>query len=368
MKWVAVVVAAAVAFAGVLAYRHHHRQQVLTQGIARARELARPDNWGGWRDAAQVLEPLVEIDPVRAGAERAHALSVLAADYRDSNAAAEAERLLVEPERASEVPPPASLARAMLALGRGEGGTAVSHASRPGTGAAGKVILGRLALLAGNAAGAASLLGEAVAADPSLPSALAAHGDALRRTGKPEEAHAAYAAALVASPRHPRAAYGMAKLALGGKARPDEAITALQRLLSDGRDTPRNERARAALHLAAIQGRASDRAGAQRTMATLDLSTSERPWMERAVTEEELPRAGYRVVDGAPASLRSASDDDPFVPPPPAPPPPPPRAPTIQDQAKKIIAKPAAKKPAKSKSSKSKSKTSTSKNAKGARP
>ena len=307
--------------AAALLYRAHHRREVLDQGMARARELMRADTWAGYRAASQILEPLVPIDAMEAGALRAQALSMLAADYRDEAAAVDAERLLDAPERSAEIPPAASLARASLAMGRGQAGSAATSAARPGTGAMGRVIQGRVALLAGNPAGAAEFAAEASSSEPGLPAALALQGDALRRTGKAEGARQAYLAALQVSPGHPRAAYGVAKLALSGKARPEEAYPALERILADTAGTPANERGRAALHLAALQGRTGDRAGAQRTLDASGISGADRAWLEKAVAEEELSRTGFRVVDGAPAGLRSASDDDPYVAPPPPPPP-----------------------------------------------
>jgi tetratricopeptide (TPR) repeat protein len=285
---------------------------------------------------------------MEAGSLRAQALAMLAADYRDEAAGVEAERLLDAPERAAEIPSAASLARAALAMGRHEAGSAATSASRSGTGAAGRVVQGRVALFAGNPSGAAEFAAEAVAADPTLPAALALQGDALRRTGKPEAARVAYTAALQASPLHPRAAYGLAKLALSGRAKADEAYPALERILADREGTPSNERGRAALHLAALQGRAGDRAGAQRTLDASGTSGADRAWLEKAVSEEELSRTGFHVVDRAPLGLQSASDDDPYV----APPPPPPEPP-------KVVEKKVAKKaPAKAKASKSGGKTS----------
>jgi hypothetical protein len=322
---VALAGVAIIALAAALLYRSHHRREVLAQGLTRARELMRADTWTGYQSASQVLEPLVAIDAMEAGALRAEALAMLAADYRDEGAAAEAERLLDAPERSAEIPPAASLARAALAMSRRQAGSAAISAARPGTGASGRVIQGRMALLAGNPSGAAELAAEAVAADAALPAALALQGDALRRTGRPEGARQAYLAALQASPTHPRAAYGVAKLALSGKARPEEAFPALERILADGASTPSNERGRAALHLAALQGRAGDRAGALRTLEASGATGADRAWLERAVSEEELSRTGFRVVDGAPAGLLSGSDDDPYVPPPPPPPPEPPK-------------------------------------------
>ncbi len=342
---VALAGVAIIALAAALLYRSHHRREVLAQGLSRARELMRTDTWAGYRAASQVLEPLVAIDAMEAGALRAQALAMLAADYRDEGAAAEAERLLDAPERSAEIPPAASLARAALAMARRQAGSAAISAARPGTGAAGRVIQGRMALLAGNPSGAAELAAEAVADDAALPAALALQGDALRRTGRPEGARQAYLAALQSSPTHPRAAYGLAKLALSGKARPEEAFPALERILADGASTPTNERGRAALHLAALKGRAGDRAGALRTLDASGATGADRAWLERAVSEEELARSGFRVVDGAPPGLLSASDDDPYVPPPPPPPPEPKKVEKKAAVAKKAPAKgkPAAK-------------------------
>jgi hypothetical protein len=353
-----------VALAAALLYRSHHRREVLGKGVTRANELMRTDTWAGYDAAAQVLEPLVAIDAMGAGSLRAQALAMLAADYRDERAAAEAERLLDAPERAAEIPPAASLARAALAMGRREVGSAATSASRAGTGAEGRVIQGRVALLAGNPAGAAEFAAEAVAADPGLPSALALQGDALRRTGKPEAARQSYLAALSASPGHPRAAYGLAKLALSGRARTDDAYPPLERILADRQGTPSNERARAALHLAALQGRAGDRAGAQRTLEASGTSGGDRAWLEKAVADEELSRTGYHVVDRAPPGLRSASDDDPYVPAPP-PPPEPPKVVEKKAPAKKAPAKPKAS--GKSKGAKAPSKSSKSTTSKGAK-
>jgi hypothetical protein len=323
-----------VALASALLYRSHHRREVLAKGMVRAHELMRADTWAGYRSASQVLEPLAAIDAMEAGSLRAWALAMLAADYRDEAAAAEADRLLDQPERSSQVPPSASLARASLAMGRREIGSAATSAARPGTGAEGRVIQGRVALFAGNPSGAAEFASEAVAADPGLPAALALQG-------------LAYLAALQISPNHPRAAFGLAKLALSGKAKADEPFPALERILADREGTPSNERARAALHLAALQGRAGDRAGAQRTLDASGTSGADRAWLEKGVSEEELSRIGYRVVDRAPPGLQSASDDDPYVAPPPPPPPEPPKA---------VVKKAAKKPPAKAKTTASKSK------------
>ncbi len=316
LKVAAVVAVAALSGAAALAYRAHHRKQVLQQGLARARELLYPDTYAGYRDAAQVLLPLVEIDPVEAGSVRAFALAMLNADYRDEKAGREAEGLLVAPDRAPVVPPVAELAHAALALARREVGTASAHASRPGAAVWGATIQGRLALSAANPAGALESLEQALASEPQFPAALALRGDALRRLKRFEAARAAYADALRASPGHARATFGMAKLALGGQAKAEEALPALERLLADKAGTPGNERGRAALHLAALRARLGDRPGAAAAVAAAGVEGADRAWLEKAVTEEELSRTGYRPVAGAPAALQSASDDDPYQPPP----------------------------------------------------
>ncbi len=316
LKVAAVVAVAALAAGSALVYRSHHRKQVLAQGMARARELIYPDTWAGYRDAAAVLEPLVPIDAMEAGSLRAFALAMLYADYRDEAAGQSAEALLLEPERAPVVPPAANLARAALALGRREAGTSLGFASRPDGGVWGATIQGRLALLAGNPALALRPLDDALKANPHFPAALALQGDALRRAKRFELAHEAYAAALAASPNHPRAAYGMAKLALSGKAKPEEAMPALERLIADRSGTPPNERGRAGLHLAALRAQAGDRGGSAAAMDAAGVEGADRAWLEKAVAEEELNRTGYRSVAAAPAALQSASDDDPYEPPP----------------------------------------------------
>jgi len=337
LKVAAAVAVAAVAGGAALAYRSHHRKQVLQQGLARAGELVRPDTYAGYRDAAQVLLPLVEIDPIEAGSVRAFALAMLHTDYRDQKAGLEAEALLVAPDRAPLVPPAANLARAALALGRREAGTASTHASRPGGSVWGATIQGRLALLAGNPSGALESLDQALAAEPQFPAALALRGDALRRLRRFEAARAAYADALRASPGHARASFGMAKLALGGHARPEEAIPALERLLAAKAGTPANERGRAALHLAALRGRVGDRPGAAAAVDAAGAEGADRAWLEKAATEEELSRSGYRPVAGAPVALQSASDDDPYQPAPPV------AAAKKETKAKKAAAKKASK-------------------------
>ncbi len=318
LKVAAMMAVAALAAGAALVYRSHHRQQVLAKGMARARELLYPDTFAGYRDAAAVLEPLVPIDPIEAGSLRSFALAMLYADYRDEAAGQAAEALLLGPERAPVVPSAANLARAALALGRREAGTALGFASRPGGGVWAATVQGRLALLAGNPILALPPLEDALKAEPRFPAALSLQGDALRRARRFEEAREAYAAALASSPTHPRSAFGMAKLALSGKAKAEEAAPALERLIADRSGTPTNERGRAALHLAALRARAADRGGAAAAMDAAGAEGADRAWLEKAVTEEELNRTGYRMVAGAPAALQSASDDDPYEPPPPA--------------------------------------------------
>ena len=331
----AAVVLVLLVVGAALVYRSHHRHQVLEKGLARAREKIHDDTYRGYRAAADLLEPLVAIDPLEAGSLRAFALAMLATDYRDEQAGQVAEGLLVVPERATEVPPAANVARAVLAMGRREAGTAQTYAARPGGGAWAAVVEGRIQLQAGNPSGASEPLGEALAIDPKLPAALAVQGDALRRQKNFEGAKASYVAALESSPNQPRAAFGLAKLALSGRAQPEEAVPPLRRILSDRDGTPANERARAALYLAALLGRSGDRAGAQRAIEATELKGADRTWLEKAVAEEELSRTGFRVVDGAPSALLSASDDDPYEPPPPPPPEP---APAVKKVEKKLVA------------------------------
>ncbi len=307
----AVVAVAAIGGAAGLVYRSHHREEVLRQGLAKARELMVPDTHAGYRDAARLLLPLVEIDPIEAGSVRAFALAVLQADYRDEKAGAEAEALLVAPDRATQVPPAANLAHAALALGRRQVGTASGYAARPGGAVWGGTIQGRLALLAGNPSAALESLDLALAAEPNFPAALALRGDALRRLGRFQAARASYLDAQRNSPHHARAAFGLAKLALGGQARTEEALPALERLVADVAGTPSNERGRAALHLAALRARQGDRPGAAAAVDAAGVEGADRSWLERAVRDEELSRGRYRPVSGAPPALQSASDDDP---------------------------------------------------------
>lgn len=329
----AILAAVAVAGAAALAYRSYHRQRVLRDGIARARTLLRADTYAGYRDGARLLEPLAKLDPVEAGALRGFALAMLFADYREARAAQEAEALLVEPGRAAQVPDEAQLAYSAMALGRQEAGTAASFALRA-RGPMGLALQARTSLLAGNLGAAAEPLARAVEEDPTFPAALALRGDVQRRSGMAADARKAYQDALAASPLHPRAAYGLAKLALAGQAEAAQARESLTRILDDREGTPPNERARAALFLAALQARAGDRPGAAAALDRAGLDPGARGWMERAVAELDLARGAYRVVGGAPAGLLSASDDDPYVPPPQ----PPPRAEPARPQPKAAAA------------------------------
>ncbi len=331
---VAVAVVLAIG-AGLLAYRAHHRRKVLGEGLARADALLRLDTAAGYREAASLLEPLSQLDPAEAGSVRAFALAMLFADYRASELEAEAEGLLVAPGRADVVPAYASLAGAALALGRREAGSATTAVARAGDGAWARALQGRIALLAGNVPAALDPAG-AAASEGAFPPGLALHGDVLRRLRKdPAAARAAYEAALSASPLHPRAAYGLAKLALGGQAPPEGAIAALERILEDRSGTPDVERGRAALHLCALRLRAGDRAGAGAALLAAGLDAPARAWAARAAQVAADARGPYRAVSGAPAALQSASDEDPGeLSPEPAAPAPPPKA----------VAKPAPKK------------------------
>jgi hypothetical protein len=322
----AVVVAVVLAVgAGLLAYRAHHRRKVLAEGLARADVLLRLDTAAGYREAGTLLEPLAQLDPTEAASVRAFALAMLFADYRAADLEPDAEGLLVAPGRADAVPAYANLASAALALGRREAGSATTAVARAGDGAWARALQARVAMLAGNLPAALDPAA-AAASEGAFPPGLALHADVLRRLRKdPAAARAAYEAALSASPMQPRAAYGLAKLALGGQAPPERAIAALERLAEDRAGTPDAERGRAALHLAALRLRAGDRPGATSALDAAGLDAPARAWASRAAQVAADARGPYRAVTGAPPSLQSASDDDPgeLSPEPPAPPPPP---------------------------------------------
>jgi len=352
-RWLAAVAAAVVLtllLGGVLAYRSWQERRIVALSVTRARHLIRSDTWFGYREAAALLDlRAAHVDPLGAGSLRALALAMLAADYRDEAAGREAQTLLIAPSRADVVPVAANLATAALALSRGEVGNAVVYASRAGDVPLGHVLRARAASVAGNVAEATAAAERALALDAALPAARALHGDLLRRAGDASSAAADYAAALASSAReldaglardgapgaaatHARAGFGLAKLALSRQAEADPATSALERLVGDRASTPGVERARAALHLSALRARAGDRAAAARALSGADLDDTARAWVERAAALEEVERGAYRVVDGTPRALVSASDDDPYVPPPApltsrAEPPPPPKYP-----------------------------------------
>ncbi len=307
---VAVVVVVAVA---LFAYRSVSRRKAMRVAMAQAELDVRFDTHDGYRKAAAILAPFADRDPLEAGSLRAFALGMLATDYRDAAAGEEADALLVKPERADPIPRWANLARAALALGKGEAGTAMTAASRvPGDPVAG-TLEGRIALSAGNLEAAVEPLHTAAAAEPPLPAALAVHGDVVRRARRDARAaHAAYSRALASSGEHvnARAAFGLAKLALMGQVPPAEASTPLEKLAADA-EAGANERARAALHLAALAIRAGDRTRATAILDGAGLDAEARAWAQRAAALEADTGRVYRAVIGAPPSLLSASDDDP---------------------------------------------------------
>jgi len=329
--------ALALAVAGIYAYRSHQHRRIVDLSISRARSLIRADTWLGYERAAELLGVrAAQLDPVRARGLRALALALLSSDYRDASAAAEANGALKDPLRAPLVPLDAELAVAALALREGKAGTALDYAGRGGGRGLADVLAARVAILAGNVAAASSALDRALAADPQLPAALALRGDLLRRGGHPGEARGAYAAALDASAHalaaglpdtvadsspHPRATFGLAKLALDRDLPAQEALVPLRRLAADSAGTPLVERARAALYLAALQARAGDRAGAAAALDAAGVEPQLRGWLQQAAGQLEVERGRYRVPDRTPSALVSASDDDPYLPPPPPPPP-----------------------------------------------
>jgi len=311
---IAIAVAALVVVAGaLLTYRTVARRKALRAAVAQAELDVRQDTADGYRKAAAILAPFTDSDPSRAGALRAFALGMLALDYRDAQAADEAEGLLVDPEREDPIPRWANLARAAVALSKGEAGTAMTAANRaPGDPVAG-MLEGRIALVARNLEAALEPLHSAAAAEPPLPAALALHGDAVRRAKRDfRAAKAAYTRALEGSSDHvhPRAAFGLAKLSLMGQVPPSDVTPLLEQLARDEGSLP-NERARAALHAAALALKAGDRVRATSLLDAAGLDPAARDWADRAVALEADTGRRYRAVEGAPASLLSASDDDP---------------------------------------------------------
>lgn len=335
----------AVIAAGLLGYRSHRRSQALAEGLPKAEALLRLDTAAGYRGAADLLQPLAKLDELEAGSMRAFALAMLAADYRDADAEPRAEALLVQPGRADAVPAYANLATAALFLGRRAVADAATYAGRAGRSPWAGALQARIALLAGNLEAGVEPATAAAAANPAPAGAQAVLGDILRRHRKdPVGARAAYVAALAASPLHPRASYGLAKLALASQVPLADAIAPLQRLGGDAQGTPANERARAALLLAALELRSGDRAAAQAALAAAPgLDGPARAWAERAAVVLAGNARAYRAVLEAPPALQTASDDDPpeASPNPPPPPPPPAPAPAAKAAAAKkaVVAK-----------------------------
>jgi len=346
---VAIVAAVVVVALGALfAYRSHQRRKALDEGLPKAAALLSLDTAAGYRGAADLLLPLGGLDPLDAGSMRAFAMAMLATDYRDPDGRVVAEGLLVEPGRADHVPAFADLATAALDLGRHAVGDASSAAIRAGDTPWAGLMQGRIAFVAANLEAGAAPLAAAVAADPKLAGAQALQGDLLRRLRQDHAgARAAYQAALAASRLHPRAAYGLAKLALAGKIPLAEARDPLQRLAADAPATPAAERARAALYLAAIDLRTGDR-GAARADLDAVKDAGGRAWADLAAATLAVERSSYHAVTGAPPAYQSASDDDPpdLSPAPPAPPPAPLVAPAPARKVVKKAATPTAKKAA----------------------
>jgi len=316
----------------LMAFRAQGRRRAVREGIARADELMRLDTAEAYRKAAELLAPHAQLDPLQAGSARAFALAMLAADYRDGAAEAEANTLLVVPGRAATIPPHAALAFSALAMGRnvlGDATSALSGASAMPNWA--NVLQARIALRAGTLEAAVEPA-TAAAAESGFAPGLAIHGDAVRRARHDDRtARAAYEAALAASPTHPRAAFGLAKLALSGHAPEAEAREALERLIASGEATPAPERGRALLHLAALRLRSGEAVDAVRREVGAGLGEKALDWLMGAARAEAANKGPYRAVAAAPASLESASDDDPpdLRPLPPEPPtPPPPRTET----------------------------------------
>ncbi len=325
---------------GVGAYRQRQEARIVALSVARAQRLVRSDTWLGYGEAATLLGlRAARADPPGAGSLRALALAMLALDYRDDQAAAAADAALQEVARRGPATETAHLAWAVLALREGRFGTAAEQLASGGDGPLRHLLTARAALLAGHVAGAAEPVRLALAADPRLPAALALRGDLLRRAGRATEARDAYLPALRESsdalatglerdpghrvPPHARASFGLAKLALSSEVPSGEASAPLGSMLD--RETPPVERIRAALYLAALQARLGDGTAAATTLRDLPADAAQRAWVERASAALAVARERFRVPAATPASLVSASDDDPYVPPPPPPPPQPAR-------------------------------------------
>jgi hypothetical protein len=325
----------------VLVYRSRERHRAVREGMAQAEKLMRADTADGYREAARFLEKLSDLDPVEVSSARAFALAMLAADYRDAKAAADANALLVVPGRAEAIPPRAALAFAALHLRTNSLGDATNQLGNAGDDPWARVLQARVALRAGTP-DAAIEPATAAAAESGFAPGLAIHGDAIRRARRDgATARSAYEAALAVSPTEPRAVYGLAKLALAGQAPAIEATDALGRLASDPK-TPAPERARAAMHLTALRLRAGEpSAEAPLDDPSLALDEPARSWARRAAAAEAGNRGAFRAVTGAPPALESASDDDPAELRPVAPPPPPPPPAATAAPEPKAVAKPA---------------------------
>jgi hypothetical protein len=333
--------------------------------MAIADTALRLDTAAGYRKAADTLEPLAKLDPQEAASMRAFALAMLASDYREVALAGQAEALIASPGRAENVPLWADLAAAALYLGRGEVGDGATYAGRASSSPWSGAMLARLAVLAGNPEAAFDPVQRSLTADPKLAASLAMQGDLARRVRHDiHAARTAYAAALAGSRVHPRATYGLAKLALASQIPLNEAIPPLRALLNDAPATPANERARAALHLAALELRAGDKVASNAVLDQIaGLDKAGRAWVEVAVLIAATDQKRYRGVKDPPPLLVTASDDDPLeaaaVDPTPPPPPPPPAKvapPPKQKPAAKPPAKPGAK-PAKAPAGKAPRKT-----------
>jgi len=319
----------------VLVYRSRERHRALREGIVQADKLMRADTADGYRKAARFLEQLGDLDPLQVASARAFALAMLAADYRDTQAEAAANKLLVDPSRAEQKPARAALAFAALRLSTntlGDATNELGYAADDDPWV--KVLKARIALRADTPEAAVEPASAAAAVSGFAPG-LAVHGDAVRRARHDgAAAYSAYTAAIAAAEAAdqdpaaaslpPRAVFGLAKLALTGQAPAAEATERLRRLLGDSR-TPAPERARAALHLSALRLRAGETgADAPLDDPSLNLDEAARTWAQRAAAAEAANKGAYKAVTGAPLALESASDDDrpelrPLAPPPPPP-------------------------------------------------
>ncbi len=297
--------------AGLMVFRAQARRNAVRKGIEDAERIMRLDTAAAYRQAADLLAPHAQLDPLEAGSARAFALAMLAADYRDTRAEAEANALLVVPGRSETIPVRAALAFSALALGKNVLGDATAALGAAAGSPWAGMLQARIALRAGTL-DAAIEPATAAAAENGFAAGLAVHGDAMRRARRDgRSSRAAYEAALAASPAHPRAAFGLAKLALSGDAPEGEARDALSRVLESGAATPAPERGRAALHLAALRLRAGEPREVVCKELCAGLGERTADWLMGAARAEAANHGPYRAVSGAPRALESASDDDP---------------------------------------------------------